>query len=99
MSKHHDLTRPRFRIVGSKVTLESYGLDVQEAQLASGQLPGSPEYGMHPEYPNVTFQLKIERSAGTGQAAELRSSRSDAPMAADAEDLADVSQGEVRTNE
>lgn len=53
MSKCHDLTRPRFRVVGSLGTLESYGLDPQEGQLAAGQLPGSLGFGIHPEFSNV----------------------------------------------
>lgn len=89
MSKCHDLSRPRFRIVGSKGTLESYGLDPQEAQLANGQLPNSPDYGIHSTYPNVTVdtgeETAIPKLAGGYQnfyasLAESISTRGRAPV-------------------
>lgn len=40
---------PRFRVTGSDGAFVSWGLDVQEAQLAAGISPADSEYGMPPE--------------------------------------------------
>jgi len=40
---------PRFRVMGSDGVFVSWGLDVQEAQLAAGVDPADPDYGMPPE--------------------------------------------------
>jgi scyllo-inositol 2-dehydrogenase (NADP+) len=39
---------PRLRVLGSQATFEKYGLDVQEAALAQGSVPG-PGWGAEPE--------------------------------------------------
>lgn len=39
---------PRFRVLGLGGAYEKHGLDPQEAQLASGMLPGDPAYGVEP---------------------------------------------------
>lgn len=41
---------PRFRVLGSEGTFVSWGLDVQESQLASGMRPDHPDYGLTPEH-------------------------------------------------
>ena len=40
---------PRFRVLGSEGAFLSWGLDVQEPQLAAGISPTDPAYGMPPE--------------------------------------------------
>jgi hypothetical protein len=40
---------PRFRLLGSDGAFVSWGLDVQEPQLAAGITPTDPAYGMPPE--------------------------------------------------
>jgi predicted dehydrogenase len=40
---------PRFRVMGSDGAFVSWGLDVQETQLAAGIDPADPDYGMSPE--------------------------------------------------
>jgi predicted dehydrogenase len=40
---------PRFRVLGSEGAFVSWGLDVQEAQLAAGMDPRDPAYGVPPE--------------------------------------------------
>lgn len=41
---------PRFRVMGSEGTFVSWGLDVQESQLASGMRPDDPDYGLVPQH-------------------------------------------------
>lgn len=41
---------PRFRVLGSEGTFVSWGLDVQESQLASGMRPDHPDYGLAPQH-------------------------------------------------
>jgi predicted dehydrogenase len=41
---------PRFRVLGSEGTFVSWGLDVQESQLASGMRPDHPDYGLMPQH-------------------------------------------------
>jgi scyllo-inositol 2-dehydrogenase (NADP+) len=40
---------PRFRILGLGGAFEKWGLDPQEAQLASGMTPADPGYGVEPD--------------------------------------------------
>lgn len=40
---------PRFRVLGSDGAFASWGLDVQEPQLAAGMSPTDPAYGLPPE--------------------------------------------------
>ena len=40
---------PRFRVLGSEGAFLSWGLDVQESQLAAGMSPSDPAYGWPPE--------------------------------------------------
>jgi predicted dehydrogenase len=40
---------PRFRVLGSAGAFVSWGLDVQESQLAAGMSPSDPAYGWPPE--------------------------------------------------
>ena len=40
---------PRFRVLGSEGAFVSWGLDVQEPQLAAGIDPRDPAYGMPPK--------------------------------------------------
>ena len=42
-------TGPRFRVLGRRGAFEKDGLDVQEAALADGALPGDPGWGREPE--------------------------------------------------
>lgn len=41
---------PRFRLIGSEGSFVSWGLDVQEAQLAAGVRPQDPAFGLPPEH-------------------------------------------------
>ena len=41
---------PRFRVLGSEGTFVSWGLDVQESQLASDMRPDHPDYGLVPQH-------------------------------------------------
>ena len=41
---------PRFRVLGSAGMFVSWGLDVQESQLASGMRPDHPDYGLAPQH-------------------------------------------------
>jgi predicted dehydrogenase len=63
---------PRFRVLGSEGAFVSWGLDVQEQQLAAGMDPRDPAYGLPPEdqWPTV--------GAGSA-AAPVRSERGDYP--------------------
>ena len=63
---------PRFRVLGTEGAFVSWGVDVQEPQLAAGISPGDPEYGQLPEdqWPMV--------GAG-GEAAPVRPERGDYP--------------------
>jgi scyllo-inositol 2-dehydrogenase (NADP+) len=40
---------PRFRVLGSQAAYVKHGLDVQEAQLRAGGVPGDPGFGEEPE--------------------------------------------------
>ena len=40
---------PRFRVLGRDSAFEKHGMDVQEATLAAGGLPGDPDWGREPE--------------------------------------------------
>lgn len=63
---------PRFRVLGSEGAFLSWGLDVQESQLAAGVLPSDPTYGLPPE--------ELWPSVGVGDAvAPVRPVRGDYP--------------------
>jgi predicted dehydrogenase len=47
MSAIAPVSRPRFRVVGSRAVFTSYGLDPQEPQLIGGAKPGDPGFGVH----------------------------------------------------
>ena len=89
---------PRFRVLGSEGTFVSWGLDVQESQLASGMSPESPDYGLAPEHQWPVVGLgaavaPLEPDRGdypafyAGVADALNSG---APMPVDARDSAEV---------
>lgn len=47
MSAIAPVSRPRFRVVGSRAVFTSYGLDPQEPQLIAGAKPGDAGFGVH----------------------------------------------------
>jgi predicted dehydrogenase len=49
MSSLAPIQRPRFTVVGSQAGYVTWGLDVQESQLASGVRPDQPQYGRAPD--------------------------------------------------
>ena len=54
---------PRMRVLGTKATYEKYGLDVQEAALAHGMIPGDPAWGREPS--DAWGQLATDEGART----------------------------------
>jgi predicted dehydrogenase len=70
---HAAVPGPRFRVLGSRAGYESWGLDGQEAALASGMDPRDPGYGVVPEdrwgrlgVPGATEAVPSERGAYPG---------------------------------
>lgn len=55
MSNRIDLTGPRLKVIGTEGTFETFGLDIQEAQLKDGLSPGAPGYAVDTEFPMARF--------------------------------------------
>ena len=93
---------PRLRVVGARGVYEKYGLDPQEAQLASGLRPGDAEYGREPtdlrgtlatELDGLAIEARVESLPGSYQdfyAGVRDALRTGAPMPVDPRDALDV---------